>query len=267
VDNDRALFVCVYKHRIPTRSEWASTETAAAADQHLQQFLDSYWAPDSYFDWGDDPSFFCGSVLLGDACLASWSVCRPDVRKALAIGDGVAFFVCRPVVARHGENWRSTGHDDYFYIGCGTVGAKLTNRHELWELAKYAPYRHFYNILVRPREDGTLHQSETFHSYHADWRKRAEAPLIFFDPAKSCFDLKSPHYVARFDPSHGLPEVWMGDPTSQRLERLLFGDACKRRLRTSRTGYQHAKRVVRGTATAIDPVIAELIEIAAKRLP
>jgi len=59
----------------------------------------------------------------------------------------------------------------------------------------------------------------------------------------------------------------MGDPTSQRLERLLFGDACKRRLRTSRTGYQHAKRVVRGTATAIDPVIAELIEIAAKRLP
>jgi hypothetical protein len=263
----RALFVCVYKHRIPTRGEWASTERAAANDQYLQRFLDSYWTTDSYFDWGDDPGFFCASVLLGDARRATWSVCRPDVRKSVVVGDGVAFFVCRPIVAKHGEYWRSAGPEDYFYIGCGTVGAKLINRQELWRLPEYAPYREFYNILVRTGANGALYQSEVFHSYHDDWRERSAAPVIFFDAAKSWFNLKGPHHVARFDTSRGIPEVWLRDAISQRLERLLFGDGCARRLRTSRTGYQHAKRVIRGTTLTIDTLIAELVEIAAGRLP
>jgi len=59
-------YVCVYQHPSPGRSDRAQTEAAAESDPLLGRYLDAYDADGSCLDWGDDPSFFCASELLGD---------------------------------------------------------------------------------------------------------------------------------------------------------------------------------------------------------
>jgi hypothetical protein len=49
---------------------------------------------------------------------------------------------------------------------------------------------------------------------------------------------------------------------SRRLEELLFGEGRPRRLRTSKTGYQHAKRVLRLSAPEFVDVRDELLALA-----
>jgi hypothetical protein len=200
-------------------------------DPLLRRFLDEY--EDSYFDWGDDPSFFCALRRLGDVNKASWGVCRADVRSVLAERDVVVYFCGRQ--DRIARCWR------YYFIGFGTV-KYIVHRRELWTNAKYKLYRDFYNVLAC-YERGKLKQKEYFHPYHQDWDKgRAVAPYIIFDPDESAFNVHSPHHVATWIIGDGLPEVWNTDRRSQKLEKLLFEEReIARRLRTSAGWYAHVK--------------------------
>jgi hypothetical protein len=221
-------YLCTYRSRKPSPRQLRLTEAAAKRDPLLQAFLASY--NDSYYDWGDDPSFFAAQHLLGDVRKASWGVCRRDVRDSLGIGD-VVFFFC----ARHVERaWH------YHFVGFGTVRA-LVKRKALWTDAAYAPYRKFYNVLAR-LVGGRLVQSETFHDYHDNWSLRAKAPYVLFDVAQSSFNLRSPHHVGTWEKGASTPETWFTDARSTRIEHLLFVErGIRRRLRTAKSGFGHAK--------------------------
>lgn len=260
----RQLFVCVYRRHIPSRREWERTRNASATDLRLGRYLDEYWRPDRYFDWGDDPAFFCAQDEFGDPTRASWAVCRPDVRDDISVADAVAFFNAKPAFEERQGSYRGTGPVDYFFIGCGTVD-HLIDRRELWSNQDYATYRGFYNVLARPGPTGALHNVEVVEPHHSDWERRATAPVVLFATGRSRFELTRPLHVAHFEPAEGVPEKWNRDRTSLHLEQLLFGDGRARRLRTSRSGYQHAKRVIRLLDAEFDPLIDELLGIAGGR--
>ncbi len=221
-------YLCTYRRVEPNLRSRRRTEADAAQDPFLRAFLKDY--DESYYDWGDDPSFFSARSFLGDVNRASWGVCRRDVRLKLQKDDIVVFFCGRQ--ASH--EWR------YYFVGFGTVGASI-RREELWTDPSYEPYRRFYNVLAR--FDGKhLVQSETFHPYHENWADRAQAPYVIFDVARSSFNITSPHHVATWN-GGALPEEWTSDLRSNEIERLLFTEReiFHRRLRTSPTGYGHPK--------------------------
>lgn len=160
-------------------------------------------------------------------------MCRRDVRNVLEEGDLIVFF-CGGQDRRDKHIWH------YYFVGFGTVRA-LVRRPMLWTSPEYAPYRKFYNVLARL--NGTrLVQCETFHPYHDDWKRRASAPYVLFDPANSAFNITSPHHVATWDGGCP-PETWNTDRRSKEIERLLFieREIVDRRLRTASSGYGHAK--------------------------
>jgi hypothetical protein len=255
------IFVCVYRRHVPSRADWRQTFDRSRTDLRLTRFLAEYWRDDRYYDWGDDPAFFCAKDAFGDPRRASWAVCRRDVRNAVGIGDAVVFVVAKPAVAVNSRgNHLAAGPVDYFYIGCGTAN-QLVDRHRLWFDERLLKYRDFYNALARPGPNGDLENIEVF-PRHADWERRAAAPIVLFDPETSQYNLDNPRHVAHFDPAVGVPERWNADPTSRRLETLLFGDGRPRRLRTSHTGYGHAKRVLRPSDDEFGSVRDELVELA-----
>lgn len=248
-----AIYVCVYRHPVPSRLEWAHVESAEGA--LMAEWRAAYQQPGSVLDWGDDPSFFGASRLLGSASLASWSVCRRDVRSSVRPGDAVVFVnACYEWDVRR----RPTGAINYAYTGVATVSRTAT-REEVWSDPSLEPYRSFFNALARPSPDGLVNV-EVFPP-HDDWELRAGAPVVFFDPKRTCFDLDSPRIIARHERGQPVPEAWSADPASQRLEALLFADT-PRRLRTSNAGYAHAKRVVRLEEPAFHAVVDELLDIA-----
>jgi hypothetical protein len=111
-----SFYVAVYRRAIPSRAEWEATLHAGQTNLELGRFLGSYLDANSYFDWGDDPSFFSAIAAFGDARLASWGVCRPDVREDLRIGDVVAFFVAKTEFALHRTVPEATGPATYYFI-------------------------------------------------------------------------------------------------------------------------------------------------------
>lgn len=224
-------YLCTYRRRTPSPLERRQTEAEAEEDPLLRVFLEGY--DDSYYDWGDDPSFFAAHRLLGNVRKASWGVCRPDVRERLRERDLVVFFCgCQNSIERA---WH------YYFIGFGTVQARV-ERAALWKNPAYAPYREFYNVLARLR-GGQLVQSEKFHPYHVNWEARARAPYVLFDAGQSAFNLKSPHHVATWKSNAATPERWKTDTRSKEIEGLLFTERGidDRRLRTAKSGYGHAK--------------------------
>ena len=228
--------------------ERRQTEEAAKRDPLLRSFLEIY--DRSYYDRGDDPSFFAAQNRLGDVRKASWGVCRRDVRNALTKGDLVVFF-CG---SQHERVWC------YYFVGFGTVG-DLVRREAQWTNPRHAPYRRFYNVLAKV-EGGRMFQSETFHHYHDDWKRRAEAPYVLFDPKRSAFNLTSPHEVAIWNGA-AVPEKWARDDRSKGIERLLFVErGIDRRLRTFEFGYGHAKLnlVSAGGAARPGRSIPELVQ-------
>ena len=221
-------YICTYRRATPSQKERLQTEAAATRDPLLQAFLERY--DKSYYDWGDDPSFFSAQHRLGDVRKASWGVCRRDVRNALRVRDFVVFFCGRD----DGHVWR------YYFVGFGTVHA-LVDRADLWTDPAHSAYRKFYNVLAR-LDGGRLVQSETFHKYHENWKVRAEAPYVLFDAVHSAFNLESPHHVATWNYGAPTPEKWTKDCRSKEIERLLFAErGIVRRLRTSKSGYSHTK--------------------------
>ena len=229
-----SAYVCVYRHFFPPKSAITATRVAAAydRDRDLMRFIDDYEAGNSYFDWGDDPSFFSAQRTQGSAEHAAWGVCRPNLRAVLKNGDVVVFF-CAKRIARES---RAT---DYFFIGVGTVSAVILDRREIWAKSKYRRYRDHYNILARYSRNGPA-QHETFHPYHENWKHRLASPYVLFSPAKSRFNLRNPLHVAT---SHnGAREVWRSAKSAKvsQLERVLFvGLRIARRLRTSRRWNAH----------------------------
>ncbi len=219
-------YLCTYGHKKPTRADRRRTCEAAEQTPLLRIFLDGY--DDSYYDWGDDPSFFEAQHVLGDVRKASWGVCRPDVRnKPLGKGDLVVFFCGR----QEGQAW------SYYFVGFGIVQETVAPRACLWTCPQYTEYRHFWNVLVGA-DGGHL---ELIHPRHDDWQRRAEAPYVIFDGALSSFNLSSPHCVATWAGGR-IPEEWYSDSDSKEIERLLFVDRnITRRLRVSAQGHPHPK--------------------------
>lgn len=225
-------YLCVYRHSIPPRKDWDLTKARAATEPLLQKFLDRYGQPECFYDWGDDPSFFASSEILGSAESATWGVCRRDVRTAMRPGDYVVF-VCGKEMAK--------GIWEYFYVGVGTI-KQLLDRHVIWSEDGYEPQRRFFNVLARP-VGGELQQYETFHRYHPDWDRRAAAPYIVFDPLESRFNLENPPLVASYDRDHGGIEEWnYNDPISRRLAALVLPDSSSTRgLRSVNVQRSHPK--------------------------
>jgi len=130
-------YLCTYRRIRPSPRALRQTRAAAKQDPLLRAFLEDYDA--SYYDWGDDPSFFAAQHLLGDVRNATWGVCRRDVRKVLTERDVIVFFCgCQDE-----HVWR------YYLVGFGTVG-RLVERASLWTDSAHAPYRNFYNVLASP---------------------------------------------------------------------------------------------------------------------
>ena len=224
-------YLCTYCHKNPGPRDRDRTREAAEQDHTLSHHLDGW--DHSFYDWGDDPSFFAAQQLLRDVREATWGVCRPDVREALNEGDVVVFFCgCQ---RDDGGLWR------YHFVGFGTVRQRVTDRACLWTNEEYERYRNFYNVLVRLEGEHLVHH-EVIHPRHDNWEHRASAPYIVFDRACSFFNLTAPHHVATWEPGQPVPELWNIDDRSKELEQLLFCDRqIERRLRTAARRYPHPK--------------------------
>lgn len=243
-------YVCVYRHFFPPPRAIADTRLAAARDPALLSFVDQYVAGTSYFDWGDDPSFFSAQQIQGSFAYAGWGVCRPNVRAALAPGDLVVFFCAKRQAPR-------TTETDYYFIGVGTVGEVIQDRRLIWTRAKYKAYRRHYNVLAKYKSVGGPAQLETFHPYHEDWEKRLKRPYVLFDADASRFNLGSPLHVGTS--VNGGREVWRTGRRVARLEKLLFEDfGIKRRLRTSPTGTAHVHLNLTRRLVAASRTVEEL---------
>jgi hypothetical protein len=236
--------LCVYRRCWPSQRDLMRTEKAAETDPVLGRFLDSYFSDKCYLDWGDDPAFFSAQYHLGDNRMASWGVCRRDVRAALVRGDYVVFF-CGRADPNDRDHW------EYFFVGVGTISRSVP-RIKVWQEASLAPYRQFYNVLAEWTPAGWI-QRETFYPYHRNWRERAASPYILFDPDKSAFDLRAPLHVASYTGT--VPEVWRtDDPRIHELRDLLFTErGISRGLRTARRGYGHAKLNLAGSQATPRP--------------
>jgi hypothetical protein len=229
-------FVCVYQHTKATADEKQLTAEERPEDPLLQSFLTHYDELDCFYDWGDDPSFFAATHLLGNPAAASWGVCRSDVRKQLRRGDFIVWFCAKYDLA-------TAGRICYFFIGCTTVLYVVGDRRHIWTERRYMPYRKFYNVLARLNGGGALEQYETFHRFHNDdWQRRATAPYIIFDPdpTMSVVDLNHPLLVACREPRERL-ETWRnGVVRVAKLRRVLLSDnGIPRNLRTNNLQQTH----------------------------
>lgn len=228
-------YVCVYRHSMPSRRHRIQTEEAASDNPLLQRYLDRYFDPDCLYDWGDDPSFFAATELLDDPRAATWGVCRRDVRAALAPGDFVVY-VCARQPAEGSRIW------EYFFVGVATLGQPLT-RQEIWSDPHYSTYRRFLNVLARTDNSGLLHQYESIHRFHDDWRERCMAPYWVFDRNGSLFNFESPLHVATYNGQPGAIERWhTSDPRVRELQSLLLrGAKVTRGLRSTNAQRSHPK--------------------------
>jgi hypothetical protein len=242
-----AAFVSVYRNVILSPHGRGKVARAAEEDPALRKYLEEY--DESYFDWGDDPSFFAAQEHLGDVRRASWGVCRRNLRRLLVPGDLVIFFCVRQ--CRRPEVWH------YYYIGFGTVRLRLT-RWCIWQDPKFASYQSFYNLLVRPHNDELVH-AEVFPE-HKDFEDRLP-DYILFDPreGRTEFDLKSPPRVATFFLT--IPEVWnLSHPFAAELHELLM-EGQKRRLRTSINGNAHPYMRLTSEPNETERIRQKLIEL------
>jgi len=225
-------YACVYRHPDPPRRDRLRTEQKAERNAMLRKYLNAYDREDCWYDWGDDPSFFVATEVLGSPNRATWGVCRRDVRASLAVGDFVVFFCGRQA---------GRGHWEYYYVGVGTVGARLS-RELIWTDDRYLDYRGFFNILARP-VNGVLAQKETIHEFHDDWANRCTAPYVVFDPDRSRFNLTDPVHVASYIRDRDSVEAWRtGDDRVVRIEKLVLPDPPRTRgLRSVNLQVAHPK--------------------------
>lgn len=229
-------FICVYRHINPPGKERLAVEKNATQDLILKKHLNNYRQPNNYYDWGDDPSFFAAKEMLNDEKLATWGVCRRDVRIQLTKGDLVIFICTRQEV----------NHWDYFYIGFGTVSETLTDRTKIWKEEKYHIYRHFYNLLI----DANNNWHEPFGCEHRDWKRRVQAPYIFFETSVGLtdFNISNPLHIATCIAKESRIEQWHSEKkvlVKQLEESLLikhFKTKRKLRINNPQIAHRHISR-------------------------
>jgi hypothetical protein len=205
--------------------------------------LQAYARPDAFLDWGDDPALYSASEICGDVRLASWGVCRRDLRANLKAGDVVLFFCA----VRLSESW------SYHLVGFETVMAVISRR-DIWGSLLYARYRGYFNVLARPEGAGWA-QAEVFHPWHSDWERRMANYVLFDpDPEKTTFRMFGAPKVATYQDGEGVPEKWSKSKLAQSVESLVFSNPqVTRRLRTSRIGFAHRHlRVTEGATEATE---------------
>ncbi|MGN6163302.1 MAG: hypothetical protein ACTHOF_02075 [Flavisolibacter sp.] len=224
------VFICVYRHTIKPSYQKQVLEIAKS-EPLVNKFVYDYFQQGNVYDWGDDPAFFMANQEFNDPNLATWGVCRPEVRNQLEVGDLVIFFCGKQDVSRE---WA------YYFIGFGTVKQTLTNREDIWQNDLYKRYRGFFNILVK---DGQ--QFEPFGKMHTDWLKRAQSPYVFFEEGEpfTSFNITNPLKVATCIPKESLLEKWysLSNSKVQQLENVLFNKyfQTNRRLRINNPQRAH----------------------------
>jgi hypothetical protein len=210
-------YACVYRAIKPKDPHRRRTEQRATQSPLLERFLAAY--DDGYYDWGDDPSFFAATDLLGSPDHATWGVCRRDIRASLRADDFIVFFCAKQ---RVGRRW------EYYYVGVATIGELLLPRSLAWD---GRPYGQFLNLLVRA-DGGSIVHREWFHPEHPEWRRRVNAPYVVFDPAKTRINVERPPHVAMFDGPCGGIETWRNDATARRVADLVLPTSGQRGLRS-----------------------------------
>jgi hypothetical protein len=255
-------FVCVYRHPVTHRKKRLKVEKAAEGQPLLRKFLAEYPKSTCFYDWGDDPAFFCAKEILGHPTYATWGVCRRPVRNQLARGHLVIFFCGRQSQSR-ANIW------DYYFIGFGTV-KEAVSRRKLWEDGRYSRFRDFYNTLAKPAGDDWI-QHELFGSKHSDWRFRSSAPYIIFEESESLtdFNLTNPLHVATKLDKSPLEKWHSGrDALVKRLEDCLFVRfGISRRLRVENHFAHpqiaiHSQIIEQERASLLNELRTELAEIA-----
>jgi hypothetical protein len=202
-------FICVYRHPEPGK-ERKKVEKQISHVEYLGLYLQEYFQPDNFYDWGDDPSFFISKQIFGDYNHVTWGVCRRNVRVQLKEGDVVIFF-CGKQTERI---W------NYYFIGYGTVERCLRDRKEIWFDNELLPYKKFYNMLT----DANEQHYEPFGAPHKDWGNRIKAPYIFFNSSVEYtnFKLDNPLHVAYCEPKVSMIETWINNDSALSLRKCLF---------------------------------------------
>lgn len=230
-DNDsNHVFICVYRHIDPSKKRIKDLIEASNRTPLLQEFHDTYFDDNNFYDWGDDPSFFAAKKYLGDEKFATWGVCRTNVRRQLTKGDMI-IFICGK---QKKKNW------DYYYIGYGTVSLNLKKRLDIWQNDKYKIQRNFYNLLI----DNDNNQFEPFSGDHDHYLRRAEAGYIFFEgsPILTNFNFVNPLHIAFCDSEQCPIEEWSLEIKFVRdLKNLILGkyNSKGRSLRSSNIQRSH----------------------------
>lgn len=227
------VYLCVYRQVFPRSERLLLKATLAAAKYaDIAELLASYDAG-SFYDWGDDPSFFSASWIQGSPSYAGWGVCRRDVRAKLKRDDMAIFFCARQPVAGAAI--------EYFFVGFATIGQRIDDRRRIWSERGLAAYRQHLNVLVNYDRHGNEQKFERFAPGHDDWRERASSPYLIFDPHRSRFNLVNPLRVASALPAQ-MNETWfVQEPRANELHTFLTGELGIRPLRTSKTGFSHPK--------------------------
>lgn len=104
----------------------------------------------------------------------------------------------------------------------------LLDRKTIWNENVFLDHRKFYNILI----DNNAEHFEPFGEPHNDWKKRIEAPYIFFNPLKEYtdFNLDNPLHVAFCNPKENLIKTWAKSNLATYLKECLF----RKHFKTSR---------------------------------
>lgn len=211
-------YVCVYRHLV-------GKKMPIGKGKLLERYLEEY--PNSLYDWGDDPAFFCASKTKS---AVTWGVCRRDVREHVVKGGVVIFFCAKQDVINH-KSWK------YYYVGFGVCGDMLRGRRErlrIWSEPKRYPFGAYFNILINKDDK---HREYT--GNHDDWQKRIKAPYIIFDQKRSSFILGEPLLVASFGEDDKV-ELWRENTEVDRLKEIVFTENVSRRsLRTTHPQMAH----------------------------
>lgn len=258
-------YVCVYRQPIREK-EWMNAWKKAGKKpsrknkrlkKYLRRYRDRFDGGEQgcFYDWGDDPSFFCAEDILGDVRSASWGVCRPDVRRSnLSKGDFVIFFCARQ---------QDTSEWEYYYIGVGTVREVIKKRKRLWQKDKFVMYRKFYNLLTNAKGKNC-----ELVGYHKNWEERAKSPYVIFAKGKTHFNITDPILVATFRNRKNVKkrvilEKWnLKCKYARRIYGLIPARKGGKKLRTSWTGNGHTHmNLSRLSDKHLKRVRRELLEI------